>query len=186
MNIKAFFCAATLALAAFALPTDAAPKRTPAHATASLCELDGIIFKHCRYTILTVAATSYRDSEDGAYDHTVMLRFHRDDSRRVDIKVLAPGDDRQDWGANDEWATYCTMTDSPDYPQARLHYSFEEQGANDLQLHVLSVAKAAVRKGIPMSSLKLTGSSYTYAIGGGSKLFTYELAENAVITGCNK
>ncbi len=186
MNMKTFFCAAALALAVFSLPSGAAPQQTTAQPAAAASQMDGIISSNCRYTILTVKAMSYRDSVSGQYDHTVVLRFHRDDSKRVDIKVLAPGEKRDGWGINDEWGNYCTVSGNEEHPQAKLHYVLQDEGANDLQLHVLNLGKISVNKGAPTCTAELAASSYTYAIGGGRTLFIYEFADTAVITGSNK
>ncbi len=186
MNMKTFFCAAALALAVFSLPSNAAPQQAAAQPAATACEMDGIIFSNCRYTILTVKAMSYRDSVDGQYDHTVVLRFHRDDSKRVDIKMLSPGEKRNGWGIYDEWGNYCMVPGNEEYPQAKLHYVLQDEGANDLQLHVRSLGKVSVNKGAPTCTAELAASSYTYAISGGRTLFIYEFADTAVITGSNK
>ncbi len=184
MNITHLCSAALLGLASLSLPTFAAPKASPAAPSAKAAALDGILFPNYPYTILTVKASSSRDSVDGAYDHTIVLRFHRDRSRRVDIKVLSPGEKRDSWGPMDEWGTYDTPATAEGYEEARLHYVLADPGANDLQLHVRQVSPASRQK--DTRRVQLISSSYTYALGGGRRLYIYDLAPEATICGSNK
>ncbi len=179
MNLKSLSVAALFALSALALPSAAAPsvklESVPA-GQEDRYALNGILFKKYPYTILIARATSYRNSEEGVYDHTVFLRFHNDKSRRVDIKVLAPGE-TFDEKSYDEWATYTTST-----AEGALNYSLAEEGAHELELHVQRIFSPALsRKVAPHCSVKLRDSSYTYILGGGNKLFIYELEDEAVI-----
>ncbi len=138
--------------------------------------LDGMLFQNYPCTLLYARAASSRDSDEGVYDHRVILRFHHDKSRRVDIKVLAPGETFDD-KSYDEWATY-TVRKTKD----GLHYSFVEKGAHELELHVRSITSPSLsRKVMPHCTVTLSDSSYTYILGGGNKLFIYELEKEAII-----
>ncbi len=179
MSLWSLSFAHLFALAAFALPSVAAPNVKLEAIPAGQEEryaLDGIIFKNYPYTILFARATSYRDSEEGVYDHTVFLRFHNDKSRRVDIKVLAPGE-TFDGKSYDDWVSYTS-----DLEKGDLIYTLVEKGAHELDLHVQRIYSPHLsRKVAPNCDVKLRDSSYTYILGGGNKLFIYELAEDAMI-----
>ncbi len=180
MNLYPFALAALVTLSFHSLPAAANFSRIQRKPVAINPQerdaREGIIFRHYPYTLLVAKASSSRNSEEGVYDHIVVLRFHRDAPHRVDIKVMAPGE-TFDWKSYDESATYTI-----DKTEARLTYTLTEQGANALRLQVRHIMPASRnRKLLPNCEVRLRDSSYTYILGGGSKLFTYELAEEASI-----
>ncbi len=185
MNISSLFTTAVVACAAFTAATAPAAPATAASTApaAPSATLNGIIFRDYPYTILTVKATSLRHSEEGVYDRTIVLRFHNDDSRIVDIKELAPGETTIEWGPCDASTIYKVLPPAKEGDPLVYTHAGEDYPVF-LMLHVQNIGKVSRNAaGMPECRLRLAESEFTYTLSDGEKwIDTHSFAREATVT----
>ncbi len=145
-------------------------------AEADATARDGIIFRNQPCTLLIVKASSMKNGEEGVFDHTIVLRFHRNAEKSLDIKVLPPGESKIEWGIYDDWSNYTGNGHS--------YASSEHDQCHNLELRVQSFGKSALNsQGKPECRIVLDDSSYTNISAGQKWIDTYTFAREATLVG---